>query len=217
MKETFVFDDLSLEDKNIVIDTLAKALKKFNYIFKFKSDIEISTYNSFEKYCLTIGEKRQKWGVTKHKNGKIYLYNPLLWTEFDTGHKPSDLEASLIHEIFHVYCYKNEFKLPNWLEEGIATYLSQNYDGGQKDHDFHILKNRYKYLPDLPVLNKDFSTHRDHAWSYLTAYTFVKYLAKKDGQDFIKKIPSRYKLEKTLFINHILLRWKNFIKEQNEQ
>lgn len=217
MKETFVFEDINLKNKKIIVGTLVKALKNFNRTFRFKDDIEISTYNNFENYCQAVEEKRQKWGVTKHKNGKVYLYNPSLWTEMETGHKPSDLEASLIHEIFHAYCYQNQFNLPKWLEEGIATYLSQTFDGGQKDRDFQTLKRQYINIPDLPNLDENFGTHFDHAWSFLTAYTFVKYLIKNDGQDLVKKIPTEYKLKNKLFINHILLRWANFKKEQNEQ
>lgn len=215
MKEFLVFEGLNSNDKKIVIAALRKALRVFNRTFKLSHNIPVSTYNNFEKYCLAIGEKRQKWGVTKHKEGKIFLYNPSLWTKKETGHNPNDLEESLIHELFHVYCYCNRCDLPKWLEEGMATYLSQPTDGGPKDIDFKMLKQKYHHLPDLPNIDDDFGRHLDHSWSYLTAYSFIKYLTKNDSRDIIKKIIIKYKSKNKLFINHILKRWSNFRKEQN--
>ncbi len=214
MKELFVFIDTNWEVKKFILNAWKKAILVYSKYFSLEKKYEIITVNDFDKYCHIIRETRPKWGVTKQKFEKIFIYNPIAWTEKETGHKPADIVSSIVHQLFHVYCYNHKLELPKWLEEGIATYLSQDFDGGQKDKDFLKLKKQNTEIPDLPNLNNDFSSHKDHSWSYLSAYTFIKYLIKTEGRQYIKRIPTEYQNKNKLFNNNILLKWKQFLKEQ---
>lgn len=213
MIEIIIFNNINSKDKIAFTRSWNLAKKKFSQYFPLEKKYQINIFNKFSDYCSAINENRPKWGVTKHKNGDIFLFNSIKWDVVETGHNPSDLLPSLIHEMFHVYCFQNKIKLPKWVEEGVATYLSQDFDGGQKDIDFLRLKQKYHKLPDLQVFIDDFSKHQDHSWSYLTAYSFIKYLVKQKGKNFLKQISST---NNHLSLESLNLIWNDFKGELDD-
>ena len=217
MKKNVIFNNIKPKDQSVFWNNLEIAQKKFNNFFHLEKNYKINVFNSFREYCLALNEKRPKWGVSKQKDGNIFLFNPSKWEISVTGHCPEDLVSSLVHEMFHVYCFRKNINLPNWLEEGIATYLGQNSKFcDQTDLDFLRLKKQFHLIPDLPNLSSNFSEHQNHPWSYLSACKFIKYIVNKKGKNFLKKISIiDQKDNNQLFINDINLMWTNFKEDLN--
>lgn len=113
----------------------------------FEESVNIKLFDDLETFreaCSEIWKDKiiPKWlcGVSFRNNGKDYIYTLSLDEYKKTdGHNNCTLEnlkRLIIHEFVHTCHGKySNIKLPIWLGEGLATFLSHQYDGIELSFD----------------------------------------------------------------------------------
>ncbi len=156
------------------------------------SEVNVVVAKDKHQYDEILNTCRPPWGVTTHKSGTIYLYNPFLWRRNTTGHNLSDLRPSLIHELVHLFMFANKIKSPTWFEEGLAVLISDENKGNKK-RAFEKLMLRYS-IPDIINSTPNFKEMKNKLplMHYLTFYMFLSYIFKTYSKnrtiEFIKSL-----------------------------
>lgn len=173
---------VSVETSKVVIESVFSAKKIVeDYFYQNFPYIKVVVAKDHENMCSLIGKDRPKYGVTTNLDDTIYLYDPSLWKEEETGHTLADLTESLIHQMVHVFFRRHAIKAPIWFEEGIAVFVGANLSIQKREKDFSELLNRYGFL-NLYQNMQPFGKHESPAYSYLTAYKYIATVTKKIGQ-----------------------------------
>jgi len=169
------------ECKKLVSD-LAYSIKVAQNIFSDTfGEINLVVAKDKNQYDEILETSRPPWGVTTHKNGTIYMYDPFLWRRKLTGHNLSDLRPSLLHELVHLYMFSNQLESPTWFEEGLAVYISDE-NKGNKRRAYSKLMQKYE-IPEIISPSPDFKKMQGKLplMHYLTFYMFIKYLFENFG------------------------------------
>lgn len=147
------------------------------------NDVSVVVARNHVHYCQLIDEDRPPWAVTKHKSGKIFLYDPTLWTKKATGHDTKDLFSSMAHEIVHLYFFLMKLTCPIWFEEGLAILVGNHRGNG----DYRRLVSKYG-VPNILQIRESFSQQKIPALAYLTSYEFVRRIVRRFGKEQLKKL-----------------------------
>lgn len=156
--------------------------------------VNVIVAKNYDHYNELVETKRPAWGVTTNKEGKIYLYNPELWTKKTTGHTIKQLKSSITHQMVHIFFQKYRIKSPPWFEEGLATYVSiyrNRKEKIDKDKEFNKIFKKHGFC-NLCEDKSSLKIHQVPALSYLTSYKFISYLINKFSDksllNFINKL-----------------------------
>lgn len=207
--------NIKIIHKNI-LDAINITEKTLNINF---DQLTIYIAKDKKQYDKLLKIKRQPWGVTTHKEGVIYLYDPFLWKKKSTGHNLSNLKSSLIHELVHVYMWKKHITSPLWFEEGVAVKISEP-NQNNKNTIFNKLIGKYPIpmIIDISLNFKILSSPLDLMF-YLTFFMFISYLFRAHSHNkmiqFVKSLENNNNFEtqftKFLKIN-TLEAWLDFVK-----
>lgn len=112
-------------------DEVEKAYLEIRDIFGFDIEYTIVFHETREAYEKAAGKsKTPAWMIATASNVKktVNIVNPLLW-EKEGAHKIDELFELLKHEITHLFTsqFAKNKRLPLWLTEGLAYYLSGQY------------------------------------------------------------------------------------------
>jgi len=165
-------------------------------------NINVVLFDSIDKFQIKFWEifcypcKEWTCGFFSNKNGENTIYTLSLdeyrKTKYHELHDVDDLKLLILHEFVHS-CHNQYTKnhLYVWLKEGLATYLSHQYD---------------KYSVN------DFNCQLDNlingGVSYGNYYLLFKYTYEKYGKDYIKKML----LNEQFMIEQTPLLYKSLIK-----
>ena len=193
------------KERERLLSDLLYSIKTTEEIFDSPfSEINLIVASDKTQYDEIMGTSRPPWGVTTHKNGTIYMYNPFLWKRRITGHNLTDLRPSLIHELVHLYMFANKLKSPTWFEEGLAVYVSDE-ERGNKQRAYYSLMQKYD-IPEIISSTPDFKKMQGKLplMHYLTFYMFMKYLFEYFGTNkcikFIKSLKDGSNFERQFLI-----------------
>lgn len=118
------------------------------------------------------GKKTERWFVGATKNGNIYLLNPEIYAS-ESSHPQIEFWQTLKHEYCHVYYHQiTNTNRPQWLNEGLAGYLSGKKLDYQEAEPEKLLQ-IFSYF------------HQVDRGVYLSGQFWVEYLIKEFGQEKI--------------------------------
>ena len=200
-------------------------IEKFENIFnhKLKNKIKIFFPESEEDYVNLTGDKLPEWsGAVAFSENRIIIIKP---QQFNDNRK---LLITIKHELIHIviadkYLVNN---LPLWLNEGLATYLSNNY---LEENEGLIISNAIaaKKILELDEINRLMQLNTASAnLAYLEAKIAVEYLIKQIGiselpafLDDLNKIDDPNKVFKK-YLGYDLIDfefyWYNYLKDKYE-
>ena len=176
------FDIQEIKVNVILFDSVEKFRKKFREIFCYQCNDWtcgfVSKQNGNIIYTLSLEEYRK--------------------TKYHELHNIDDLIYLILHEFVHS-CHNQYSKnhLYVWLAEGLATYLSHQYD---------------KY--QVSELNCKLDNLINGGVSYGNYYIMFKYTYEKYGIDYIKKMikNEQFMIEQTPFLYNSILNEKKLVK-----
>ena len=183
--------------KELLNSLLEKSESELDAVFGFDvKDVKIKIANTRKAYEKIVKRKTPAWVIGEIRSSKtILILSPLCWSKDAPMHKPGEESWLIKHELTHLYVKKYfkvaKTKCPNWLDEGIAVFLSgQSYDNYEKNPD-----NAKKFFDLLNDLNKNW----EEVWTKMVAIKIepygvsahiIKYLSQKmslnEILDFIK-------------------------------
>ncbi len=164
-----------------------RSISELNKFYKIKiPKINIELIYSKTKFDEIIKRKSPNWLVGITIKNKIYIFSPLCMEKY-TSHNKKDFNKNLNHEICHLFNMAINKKLPTWIDEGSALYLSKQ----KKNHSF----NKSDWLFFINKLNSRMTikTFTDHN-GYKIAYHMTDKIVKKRGLKYLLKLikePSR--------------------------
>lgn len=114
----------------------------------------------------------------KDRDNSLNFYEP---SDFPSNHEFSkeEYDKVIFHELIHGIQYTLFGSTPEWINEGIATYLDGTYSKGIK----WLLEN-YINNSDIPNQNEienEFGMHEYDSYDY--AYLMVSYLIEENGKE----------------------------------
>jgi hypothetical protein len=161
-------------------------INNFENIFghKLKNKIKIFFPDSKEDFEQLTGGRLPEWsGAVAMSENRIIIIKP---QQFNDNRK---LLITIKHELIHIVIADKYFEnnLPLWINEGLATYLSNNY---MEENDALIISNAIaaKKILELENINQLMKLNTASAnLAYLEAKIAVEYLIKQIG---ISKLPN---------------------------
>lgn len=161
-------------------------IENFENIFdhKLKNKIKIFFPKSEEDYTKLTGGRLPEWsGAVANSENRIIIIKPQQFID------NSKLFVTIKHELIHIIIADKYYgnNLPLWLNEGLATYLSNNY---MDWNDGLIISNAVaaKKILELNEINQLMQLNTASAnLAYLEAKIAVEYLIKQIG---ISQLPN---------------------------
>jgi peptidase MA superfamily protein len=200
-------------------------IEKFENIFnhKLKNKIKIFFPESEEDYTKLTGGRLPEWsGAVAFSENRIIIIKP---QQFIDNNK---LFITIKHELIHIVIADKYFEnnLPLWLNEGLATYLSNNY---LEENEGLTLSNAIaaKKILELKEINQLMQLNTASAnLAYLEAKIAVEYLIKQIGisqlPDFLDDLNSSKNSNKVFkkylgydFVDFEFY-WYNYLKDKYE-
>ena len=170
-------------------------------------NVNVILYNSIEKFRKKFWEifcyQCKEWTcgfVSRKKENTIYTLSldEYRKTKYHELHNLDDLIFLILHEFVHS-CHNQYTKnhLYVWLSEGLATYLSQQYD------KYHVNE-----------LNCQLDNLINGGVSYNNYYFMFKYTYEKYGIDYIKMLlkNEQFMIEQTPFLYNSIIKNKKMVK-----
>ena len=198
MKNDIIAIEVS-EDYIRYIDRLLERskLELFEWFNKPTENCRVKTYIYKDLETLRTGLKRRynkeypSYMVAcmidedKNNNRCINLYEPPITSENSYNRKEYNLVV--FHELIHYITDYLYGKLPEWLTEGIATYL----DGSYKQDITILLKQINTYqIPSISDMKDDKFVVRDEQGNtiyngYDLSYIMIRYIIETLGKDYL--------------------------------
>ncbi len=183
------------EVNKVLYSFLKTTKKELDLFFNIKShEPLIFLLNSRKELDLIWGNKTEKWhvGGTRWligggtKQGVIFILNPEVYTKESSHKDKNDFWKTLKHEYTHIYFKQlTDGVLPLWLNEGIASYLSDQRQS---------CKNPLNIFSYFNKSDKDI---------YAIGYFWVELLINKFGKDklvgLIKSLELKPSLTEKIF------------------
>lgn len=211
-----------VDDKKISLDVLKSFNKQINKVEKM-FDIKLNNINlilvtDHKHLCKITKKARPLWGVSTNIKNTIFVYNPKEWDILTTGHSYEDLDASISHQIVHIFFKQLKIKTPVWFEEGLATFVGYK-NLNKKRHSDYLRLSKIYGVPSILTENTAFSQTEIPALRYLTSEKFVDFLYRSKSIKFlhaIKRIKNGTFVRKieTLYNKRIEELWNDFIKNE---
>jgi len=198
-------------------------IEKFDNIFdhKLKNKIKIFLPESEEDYTKLTGGRLPEWsGAVAFSKNRIIIIKPQKIID------NSKLLVTIKHELIHIVIadkyYENNF--PLWLNEGLATYLSNNY---LEENEGLVISNAIAAdkILELDKINQLMKLNTASAnLAYLEAKIAVEYLIKQIGisllPDFLDEINKSKNLDLVFkkYLGYDLIDfefyWYNYLKDK---
>ncbi len=184
------FSQFSIDYKQpnkTLIEEIENKIRELNDFFEIKPTFSVKLLYEKEEFEFFKSRKTEKWESGFVKDNIIFVFDPEVLEKF-TIHKKEEFFGTIKHEIAHVYIKNICPFLPEWLNEGIATFLGQ----GSKKESFK------KFLEKREVLPFNIKEGRDKLiLIYVQSPCFVEWLIKNYGKEkllnFLKKIDGSHK------------------------
>ena len=161
----------------------------------------VCVHKNRKEFDKKLNRKTKLWLVANVANGEINILHSNSFAKEST-HKANEFFPILKHEIAHLFIDRmtNGKSVPNWLDEGLASYVSKKY----KDikHSIYIEEDFCEKL-GTP---KGWDEHSDY-YAYDTASLFVAFLAEKYTLDKIMELFS--KLDRNYYYPEFETAFKN--------
>ena len=145
----------------------------------------VCVHKNRKEFDKKLNRKTKLWLVANVANGEINILHSNSFAKEST-HKANEFFPILKHEIAHLFIDRmtNGKAVPNWLDEGLASYVSEKY----KDikHSIYIEEDFCEKL-GTP---KGWDEHSDYH-AYDTASLFAAFLAEKYTLDKIMELFSK--------------------------
>ncbi|NNE43997.1 MAG: hypothetical protein HKN12_07295, partial [Gemmatimonadetes bacterium] len=124
-------------------------------------------------------------GVARSDSGLIALYAPAL------GPRPERIRGVILHEICHLFVAKitrhAELEPPRWLNEGIAMWVSGEWDLGLELRSDHasLMQDAIAASAIVPMeeLDTGFPEGRFFHVAYAQSLSFVEWMVRQQGED----------------------------------
>lgn len=175
-------DEKYIDELLAYIEEKSKDISLFFDIDKFDKKVCIKLFDnlvSFREACSEIwrDKKIPTWlcGLSFRIQDKDYIYTPSLEEYKKTdGHNSCTLEnlkRLIIHELVHT-CHRkySNVQLPVWIGEGLATFLSHQYEGQELSFDASL------------------EQIKNGGTSYVNYYTMLYYALNNYGKNYILKL-----------------------------
>ena len=181
------------------------ANKAYNDIALYLGDnlenLNVSVHKNRKEFEKKLNRKTKLWEVANAMNGEINIIH-IDSFEKESSHKSDEFFPILNHEIAHLFIEKmaGNKAVPNWLNEGISSYLSGQYKNIKLP--IYIEENFCNKL-GTP---KGWDEHSDYC-AYDTALLFVNFLVEKFTFDKIKEM--LLKLDKNYYYSNFEVVFKN--------
>lgn len=167
--------------------------------------INVEIYPNLQSFHAAVGHQHGlEWFVGNASNRLLRMVTPL-----NPGPKHSfdTLMQTTTHELTHLIVDEiTGLEIPDWLDEGIATYES-----GQRQAQFVAARIEY----DLPrIADLDFNSGTDTGTIYAFSYTIVEFIVQEFGYDhLVALIAAAGNLKETLGMSEIEFEkvWHQFV------
>lgn len=159
-----------------------KCNRKLGEAFGFSlENIGIKIAETRAEYDKIVGRKTESWQIASAQDGLISIVSPSIWDQ-EGAHKVSELEQALTHEVVHLYVEKLApgKKVPSWLNEGLAGYLSDQH---KKITNGFCIENFTQVLGSYQGF-----IQYSKAGAYSMSFLFVAYLIQNFGLGKIKEL-----------------------------
>src|SRR5574344_6951 len=180
--------------------SLKKSLKELYLFYKIDNigKIEINIYPTDEEFRSDTSkfiqyEKQTDYMVGNVCGGKVNFISPRIIKKIRKKVKDPNnyVVKGIIHEIVHIFNKKINSSMPKYINEGLATYLSEQQPKiSSPKYMEHMKKiiSEIKYIPDLKLLKENMTfVLKDKYNGYTLTYIMICYLFEKDV-DIIKYI-----------------------------
>ncbi|MEK7104575.1 MAG: basic secretory protein-like protein [Patescibacteria group bacterium] len=189
-------------DCNRIKELVVKAYNDISAYFKDKlENLIVCVHKNRKEFDKKLNRKTKLWLVANVANGEINILHSNSFAKEST-HKANEFFPILKHEIAHLFIDRmtNGKSVPNWLDEGLASYVSEKY----KDikHSIYIEEDFCEKL-GTP---KGWDEHSDY-YAYDTASLFVAFLAEKYTLDKTMELFS--KLDRNYYYPEFETAFKN--------
>jgi len=168
-----------------------KSIKKLKAFYNINvSNINIELVYSRKELNKKLKRKTPNWLIGTVVKNKIYIFSLLSITKHNC-HKNNKFNKLINHELCHIFNAKLNKKMPIWLDEGIALYLSRQ----EKKKDFK--KSDWQFFIENINKNISFNSFLKHD-GYKVSYWLVKKLFDNSNKNKLLKLikkPSLIKRE----------------------
>jgi hypothetical protein len=168
----------------ILENQIIRSVKKLSGFYSINIPyINIELIYSRKELNNKLKRKTPNWLIGVNYKNKIYLFSSSVVERY-SSHKKSRLNKIITHEICHAFNSKINKKMPTWLDEGIALYLSNQ----KKKRDFK--KSDWQFFVNNINKKINLNSLTEHD-GYKVSYWMVKGLTdnynKKNLLKLIKK------------------------------
>ncbi len=223
-----IYDNVNIDksDLKLIKDVSTKALLEITgFLFdtkwpeEKKIKIIIETREEIEK-LRNIKLPENVTGCAISNDNTIYLIYPF---KNISTYPYNSLNSLIYHELFHIIIadYLNGAKIPLWLNEGTAMYLSGDFMGDS------LIKLAYASITDnlipLGSLNTRFPSKR-MSLAYIQSLNAVTYLVDNHGETSLQllfdRVRSTGQFEKAFYITYnktdlqFYQEWKNYVRKE---
>jgi hypothetical protein len=167
--------------------------------------INVEIYPNLQSFHAAVGHQHGlEWFVGNASSGMLRMVTPL---NPGSKHSFDSIMQTATHEFTHLIVDEiTGLEIPDWLDEGIATYES-----GQQQTQFVVARTEYD-LPRIGDLN--FESGIDTSTIYAFSYTIVEFIVKEFGYDHLVALTATAgNLEETLGMSEIEFEkvWHQFV------
>lgn len=186
-KNISIYADLEIENIDYILETLENSLIEYLKFFKIDkfSKIEINIYKNQDEY------EENMYQLGFEENVAFDPINKNIYFVYDKSKILVYLKQQLVHMIFYEV-YKDKYGNKDWLENGLAKYLSSKKLNDNEFRNWFIAKMALKDTSEYSKENiKDIG------------YLLVKYINDYYGKSYLENIIQNKeeleKLEQTIF------------------
>lgn len=190
-----------LKDEDYARELFANLRSEVEKILKFYDNfklgkIEINLYHTIKEFRKDTSryipyDKQTDYMVGNVCGGKVNFVVPNVIKKVKKKVKNPNLyvKRGVIHEIVHIINKKINPKMLKWLNEGLATYLSEQQPPiNHNQFNNHMIKilNEINYIPDINMLlnNTTFIVKEKHN-GYTLSYIMVSYLIENNDHSLL--------------------------------
>ena len=158
-----------------------------------------------EKYEVLVNRKPAEWVVGTCENNIILTVSP---ANPGDDHDFTSIMQVAIHEMVHVYNQQLNPAMPLWIDESLATYLSNM---NPRSYNYQI-----EYIPTYEEMQLNDSEAFANAGGYELSYFYIEFLCNTYGWDAVIKLvrTSDYMQAFSLSPQDVYEKWKTILLEE---
>lgn len=196
-----------------VLESLAKVSGEIREKLQFNSSnpTKVYMYSSqkafwIRKYGFITILGAPKWYIGDNQGDKVLIISPFENVE---GHDYSSILGAATHELVHTINYQINPKLSYWNDNGVATFLSQQFPR----RDFA----KYGSLPTLEEMKSENEKRFGNIGGYEYSYSYIDFLNSKYGWNKVLDLIRANKSYEEIFSKSekdVYDEWIKYIKEK---